>query len=119
MAVYGYVGLCRAVYGYVGLCMAVHVCVWLCIAMYGCVALCTAIERNVFHILANGEPLYDAYTTYLPTLHDVHAESFADRLVDRLSVPSRCCVDGAVVPCQNFLPQREISEITGITGREK
>ena len=53
-------------YGYVGLCMAVYGCVWLCIAMYGCVALCTAIERNVFHILANGEPLYDAYTTYLP-----------------------------------------------------
>ena len=46
MAVYGYLGLCRAVYGYVG--------------------LCKAIERNVFHILANGEPLYDAYTTYLP-----------------------------------------------------
>ena len=56
-------------YGYVGLCMAVYGCVWLCIAMYGCVALCTAIERNVFHILANGEPLYDAYTTYLPTQH--------------------------------------------------
>ena len=55
-----------AMYGYVGLCMAVYGCVWLCIAMYGCVALCTAIERNVFHILANGEPLYDAYTTYLP-----------------------------------------------------
>ena len=52
-------------YGYVGLCMAVYGCVWLCIAMYGCVALCTAIERNVFHILANGERLYDAYTTYL------------------------------------------------------
>ena len=34
--------------------------------MYGCVGLCTAIERNVFHILGNGEPLYDAYTTYLP-----------------------------------------------------
>ena len=34
--------------------------------MYGYVGLCTAIERNVFHILANGEPLYDAYTTYLP-----------------------------------------------------
>ena len=53
-------------YGYVGLFMAVYGCVWLCIAMYGYVALCTAIERNVFHILANGEPLYDAYTTYLP-----------------------------------------------------
>ena len=35
--------------------------------MYGYVGLCKAIERNVFHILANGEPLYDAYTTYLPT----------------------------------------------------
>ena len=34
--------------------------------MYGYVGLCKAIERNVFHILANGEPLYDAYTTYLP-----------------------------------------------------
>ena len=38
--------------------------------MYGCVALCTAIERNVFHILANGEPLYDAYTTYLPAIEE-------------------------------------------------
>ena len=66
MVMYGYVGLCMAMYGYVGLCMAVYGCVWLCIAMYGCVALCTAIERNVFHILGNGEPLYDAYTTYLP-----------------------------------------------------
>ena len=37
-----------AMYGYVGLCMA----------MWGCVKLC--------HILTNGEPLYDAYTTYLP-----------------------------------------------------
>ena len=34
--------------------------------MLGYVGLCKAIERNVFHILANGEPLYDAYTTYLP-----------------------------------------------------
>ena len=53
---YGYVWLCRAVYG----------CVWLCRAMLGYVGLCKAIERNVFYILANGEPLYDAYTTYLP-----------------------------------------------------
>ena len=56
MVMYGYVGLCMAMYGYVGLGMA----------MYGYVALCTAIERNVFHIFANVEPLYDAYTTYLP-----------------------------------------------------
>ena len=66
MAMYGYVGLCRAMYGYVGLCMAVYGCVGLCRAMLGYVGLCKAIERNVFHILANGEPLYDAYTTYLP-----------------------------------------------------
>ena len=66
MAMYGYVGLCRAMYGYVGLCMAVYGCVGLCRAMLGFVGLCKAIERNVFHILANGEPLYDAYTTYLP-----------------------------------------------------
>ena len=46
MVMLGYVGLCRAIYGYVG--------------------LCKAIESNVCHILANGEPLYDAYTTYLP-----------------------------------------------------
>ena len=39
---------------------------WLCRAMLGYVGLCKAIERNVFHKLANGEPLYDAYTTYLP-----------------------------------------------------
>ena len=54
MAMYGYVGLGRAMYGCVGLCMAVSV--WLCRAM----------ESNVYHILSNGEPLYDAYTTYLP-----------------------------------------------------
>ena len=41
-------------------------CVGLCRAMLGYVWLCKAIERNVFHILADGEPLYDAYTTYLP-----------------------------------------------------
>ena len=46
--------------------MAVYGCVGLCRAMLGYVGLCKAIERNVFHILANGEPLYDAYTTYLP-----------------------------------------------------
>ena len=76
MAMYGYVGLCRAMYGYVGLCMSVYGCVWVCMAMYGYVwlcramlgyvGLCKAIERNVFHILANGEPLYDAYNTNLP-----------------------------------------------------
>ena len=46
--------------------MAVYDCVGLCRAMLGYVGLCKAIERNVFHILANGEPLYDAYITYLP-----------------------------------------------------
>ena len=46
--------------------MAVYDCVGLCRAMLGYVGLCKGIERNVFHILANGEPLYDAYTTYLP-----------------------------------------------------
>ena len=70
MAMYGYVRLCRAMYGYVGLCMAVYGCVGLCRAMLGYVGLCKAIERNVFHILANGEPLYDAYTTYLAINHD-------------------------------------------------
>ena len=48
-------------------------------------------------------------------LHDVLAGLFAARLVDRLSVVNRRVV-GAVVPCQNVLPQREILEITG---REK
>ena len=46
---YGYVWLCRAMYGYVWLCTAMYVYVWLC------------------HILTNGEPLYDAYTTFLPS----------------------------------------------------
>ena len=49
------------------------------------------------------------------TLHDVLAGLFAARLVDGLSVVNRRVV-GAVVPCQNVLPQREILEITG---REK
>ena len=43
---HGRVGLCRAEYGYVG--------------------LCKAMESNLCHISTNGEPLYDAYTMYLP-----------------------------------------------------
>ena len=73
---YGYVGLCRAMYGYVGLCMAVYGCVGLCRAMLGYVGLCKAIKRNVFHILANGEPLYGAYTTYLPITRPPIRERF-------------------------------------------
>ena len=46
MVMFGCVGLCRAEYGYVG--------------------LCKAMESNLCHILTDGEPLYDAYTTYLP-----------------------------------------------------
>ena len=46
MAMYGYLGVCMAVYGYAG--------------------LRKAMESNIYHILTNGEPLYDAYTTYLP-----------------------------------------------------
>ena len=34
--------------------------------MYDYVGLCKAMESNVCHILTNEEPLYDAYTTYLP-----------------------------------------------------
>ena len=56
MVMYGNVWLCRAMYGCVGLCMV----------EYGHVGLCKAIEGNVCHILSNGEPLYYAYTTYLP-----------------------------------------------------
>ena len=66
MAVYGYAWLCMAMHGYVGMCMVMYGCVWLCMAMYGYVGLCKAMESNVYHILTNGEPLYDAYTTYLP-----------------------------------------------------
>ena len=55
-----------AMYGYVWPCRGMFVCVWLCMAMYGYVGLCKAMEVNVYHILTNGEPLYDAYTTYLP-----------------------------------------------------
>ena len=58
MAMYGYVGLCMAVYTYVALCTAIG----LSRAMYGYVVLCKAL----YHILGNGEPLYDAYTRYLP-----------------------------------------------------
>ena len=60
---YGCVWLCMAMYGP---CRGMFVCVWLCMAMYGYVGLCKAMEVNVYHILTNGEPLYDAYTTYLP-----------------------------------------------------
>ena len=48
MVMFGYVGLYRAEYSYVG--------------------LCKAMESNLCHILTNGEPLYDAYTTYLPVV---------------------------------------------------
>ena len=65
-AMYGYVGLCRAMQGYVRICRAEYGCVWLCRAMQGCVWLCKAMQSNVHCILINGEPLYDAYTTYLP-----------------------------------------------------
>ena len=63
--------------------MGVYGCVGLCRAMLGYVGLCKAIGSNVCHILANGEPLYDAYTTYLPTRiiskkkTAVHENSFA------------------------------------------
>ena len=66
IAMQGYVGLCRAMYGYVRICRAEYGCVWLCRAMQGCVWLCKAMQSNVHCILINGEPLYDAYTTYLP-----------------------------------------------------
>ena len=33
--------------------------------MYGYVGLSRAILSNVYYILTNREPLYDAYTTYL------------------------------------------------------
>ena len=57
---YGYVGLCIGMYGYVWLGRAMYGYVWLCMAMEGCVGLCTLF------LVTNGEPLYDAYTTYLP-----------------------------------------------------
>ena len=63
---YGYVGLCRAMYGYVGLCMVMFGYVGLYRAEYSYVGLCKAMESNLCQILTNGEPLYDAYTTYLP-----------------------------------------------------
>ena len=62
-AMYGCVCLCMAMYGYVGLCRAMYGCVGLCMAVYGYVGLCKAMESNVYHILTNGEPLYDGYTT--------------------------------------------------------
>ena len=65
-AMQGYVGLCRAMQGYVRICRAEYGCVWLCRAMQGCVWLCKAMQSNVHCILINGEPPYDAYTTYLP-----------------------------------------------------
>ena len=38
----------------------------LCMAMYAYVGLCKAMESTVYHISTKWEPLYDAYTTYLP-----------------------------------------------------
>ena len=34
--------------------------------MYGYVGLCKAMESDVCLLVTNEEPLYDAYTTYLP-----------------------------------------------------
>ena len=65
-AMYGYVKVCRAVCAYLGLCRAMYGYVRICRAEYGCVWLCKAMQSNVHCILINGEPLYDAYTTYLP-----------------------------------------------------
>ena len=39
--------LCMAMYGYVGLCRAVYVYVWLCMAVYGYVELCMAMDVGV------------------------------------------------------------------------
>ena len=41
------------------------------------------------------------------------------RSLGRSLVSCNCRVVGALVPCQNVLPQREILEITGTTGRGK
>ena len=41
--------------------------------MYGYLGLCKAMESKVYHILTNGEPLYDAYTVYLPSLGGIAA----------------------------------------------
>ena len=49
-----------AIYGYVWLCWAVNGYVWLSRAMKYYVRLYTLL------LVTNGEPLYDAYTTYLP-----------------------------------------------------
>ena len=64
-ALYCYVWLCLAVYGYLELSRAMWGCVWLCMAICVYVGLCKAMESNVYHILTNGEPRYDGYTTYL------------------------------------------------------
>ena len=75
MAMYCYVCVCRGVYGYVWLFMAMQDYVRLCTATYGCVWLCRAMKDYVglctLLLVTNGEPLYDAYTTYLPHT-DVH-----------------------------------------------
>ena len=61
---------------------------------------------------------YSSPRCYWSIVHDVLTGSCAARLVDRLSVVN-CRVVGALVSCQNVLPQREILEITGTTGRGK
>ena len=47
MAMYGYIGLCRAVYVYVWLCMAVHGYVELCMAMDVGVCLCSRMYARI------------------------------------------------------------------------
>ena len=52
MAMYGYVGLCRAVYGCVWLSRTQYGYVGPCMAMYDCVGLCRAesCPRSVVHV---------------------------------------------------------------------
>ena len=77
-AMQGHVGLCRAMYGYVWLCMCMYGYLYLCKAVYGYVGLCRvmygmqsnvglcSIVLQVGILYTNVNPLYDAYTTYLP-----------------------------------------------------
>ena len=57
-------------------------------------------------------PIHEVPTGRLPLAGRPIACQLALSVVDRRIV-------GAVVPCQNVLPQREILEMTAITGRER
>ena len=82
MAMYGYVGLCRAVYGYVGLCRAMYGYVGLSMAVYGYVWLCMARGWKlnnwitIIHYSLLFSPNYSLFISIFFVIFIIHFFSF-------------------------------------------